>query len=97
MRNFVGKPQYTDVLSKMPLCSQWRRLGRERPVRQGEKTTVTIFLSRRGPRIGKGHVIDGAGDGERHGPYAAEVPSHWRPRDSRSSVRWMSRGGAFKR
>ena len=75
---FRREPQYTDVLSKMPLITV-EKIGESDPVPL--KATGNLPLA--GIRaLGMGHVIAGAGMGRDMALYGADVLNIWRPRDS---------------
>ena len=75
---FRREPQYTDVLSKMPLITV-EKIGESDPVPL--KTSDNLPLA--GVRaLGMGHVIAGAGMGRDMALYGADVLNIWRPRDS---------------
>src|SRR6266513_2707896 len=75
---FRREPQYTDVLSKMPLITV-DNIGESDPVPL--KATDNLPLA--GVRaLGMGHVIAGAGMGRDMALYGADVLNIWRPRDS---------------
>ena len=75
---FRREPQYTDVLSKMPLITV-EKIGESDPVPL--KANGNLPLS--GVRaFGMGHVIAGAGMGRDMALYGADVLNIWRPRDS---------------
>ena len=75
---FRREPQYTDVLSKMPLITV-EKIGESDPVPL--KATGNLPLA--GIRaFGMGHVIAGAGMGRDMALYGADVLNIWRPRDS---------------
>jgi crotonobetainyl-CoA:carnitine CoA-transferase CaiB-like acyl-CoA transferase len=75
---FRREPQYTEVLSKMPLITV-EKIGESDPVPL--KATGNLPLA--GIRaFGMGHVIAGAGMGRDMALYGADVLNIWRPRDS---------------
>jgi crotonobetainyl-CoA:carnitine CoA-transferase CaiB-like acyl-CoA transferase len=75
---FRREPQYTEVLSKMPLITV-EKIGESDPV----PLTATGNLPLAGMRaFGMGHVIAGAGMGRDMALYGADVLNIWRPRDS---------------
>jgi crotonobetainyl-CoA:carnitine CoA-transferase CaiB-like acyl-CoA transferase len=75
---FRREPQYTDVLSKMPLITV-EKIGESDPVPL--KTSDHLPLA--GVRaLGMGHVIAGAAIGRDMALYGADVLNIWRPRDS---------------
>src|SRR3954471_3373674 len=75
---FRREPQYTDVLSKMPLITV-EKIGESDPV----PLKVSDNLPLSGVRaLGMGHVIAGAGMGRDMALYGADVLNIWRPRDS---------------
>ena len=72
---FRREPQYTDVLSKMPLITV-EKIGESEPVPL--KANGNLPLS--GVRaLGMGHVIAGAGMGRDMALYGADVLNIWRP------------------
>src|SRR5438309_3838833 len=76
---FRREPQYTDVLSKMPLITV-EKIGDSDPV---PLKTNGDNLPLAGVRaLGMGHVIAGAGMGRDMALYGADVLNIWRPRDS---------------
>jgi hypothetical protein len=75
---FRREPQYTQVLSKMPLITV-EKIGESDPVPL--KASGNLPLS--GIRaLGMGHVIAGAAMGRDMALYGADVLNIWRPRDS---------------
>jgi crotonobetainyl-CoA:carnitine CoA-transferase CaiB-like acyl-CoA transferase len=75
---FRREPQYTQVLSKMPLITV-EKIGESDPVPL--KASGNLPLS--GVRaFGMGHVIAGAAMGRDMALYGADVLNIWRPRDS---------------
>jgi crotonobetainyl-CoA:carnitine CoA-transferase CaiB-like acyl-CoA transferase len=75
---FRREPQYTDVLSKMPLITV-EKIGESDPVPL--KASANLPLN--GVRaLGMGHVIAGAAMGRDMALYGADVLNIWRPRDS---------------
>ena len=75
---FRREPQYTQVLSKMPLITV-EKIGESDPVPL--KASGNLPLS--GIRaFGMGHVIAGAAMGRDMALYGADVLNIWRPRDS---------------
>jgi crotonobetainyl-CoA:carnitine CoA-transferase CaiB-like acyl-CoA transferase len=75
---FLGEPQYTQVLSKMPLITV-EKIGESDPVPL--KASGNLPLS--GIRaFGMGHVIAGGAMGRDMALYGADVLNIWRPRDS---------------
>jgi crotonobetainyl-CoA:carnitine CoA-transferase CaiB-like acyl-CoA transferase len=75
---FRREPQYTQVLSKMPLITV-EKIGESDPVPL--KASGNLPLS--GIRaFGMGHVIAGGGMGRDMALYGADVLNIWRPRDS---------------
>jgi crotonobetainyl-CoA:carnitine CoA-transferase CaiB-like acyl-CoA transferase len=75
---FRREPQYSEVLSKMPLITV-EKIGESDPVPL--KATGNLPLA--GTRaFGMGHVIAGAGIGRDMALYGADVLNIWRPRDS---------------
>jgi len=75
---FLREPQYTQVLSKMPLVTV-EKMGESDPVPL--RTSGNLPLS--GIRaFGMGHVIAGGAMGRDMALYGADVLNIWRPRDS---------------
>jgi crotonobetainyl-CoA:carnitine CoA-transferase CaiB-like acyl-CoA transferase len=75
---FRREPQYTEVLSKMPLITV-EKIGDSEPV----PLRVAGILPLAGIRaFGMGHVIAGAAMGRDMALYGADVLNTWRPRDS---------------
>ena len=91
---FRREPQYTDVLSKMPLITV-EKIGESDPVPL--KANGNLPLS--GVRaLGMGHVIAGAGMGRDMALYGADVLNIWRPRDSEiEAFAGMSRWACVQR
>ena len=75
---FRREPQYTDVLSKMPLITV-EKIGESDPVplKAGDNLPLAGVRA-----LGMGHVIAGAGMGRDMALYGADVLNIWRPRDS---------------
>src|SRR5438876_9460032 len=76
---FRREPQYTDVLSKMPLITV-EKIGESDPVplkANGDNLPLAGVRA-----LGMGHVIAGAGMGRDMALYGADVLNIWRPRDS---------------
>jgi crotonobetainyl-CoA:carnitine CoA-transferase CaiB-like acyl-CoA transferase len=76
---FRREPQYTDVLSKMPLITV-EKIGESEavPLRaNGDNLPLAGIRA-----FGMGHVIAGAGMGRDMALYGADVLNIWRPRDS---------------
>src|SRR5438874_3561361 len=76
---FRREPQYTDVLSKMPLITV-EKIGDSDPVplkANGDNLPLAGVRA-----LGMGHVIAGAGMGRDMALYGADVLNIWRPRDS---------------
>jgi len=75
---FLREPQYTEVLSKMPLITV-EKIGESEPVpfRRGAKTPLEGIRA-----FGMGHVIAGAGMGRDLAYYGADVLNIWRPNDT---------------
>ena len=76
---FRREPQYTDVLSKMPLITV-EKIGESEPVplkANGDNLPLAGIRA-----FGMGHVIAGAGMGRDMALYGADVLNIWRPRDS---------------
>ncbi|HUN85953.1 MAG TPA: CoA transferase, partial [Terracidiphilus sp.] len=72
------EPQYTEVLSKMPLITV-EKIGESEPVpfKRGAKTPLEGIRA-----LGMGHVIAGAGMGRDLAYYGADVLNIWRPNDA---------------
>src|SRR6266487_3235748 len=75
---FRREPQYTDVLSKMPLITV-EKIGESEPVPLKASDNLPLAGVR---ALGMGHVIAGAGMGRDMALYGADVLNIWRPRDS---------------
>src|SRR3984893_15095596 len=75
---FRREPQYTDVLSKMPLITV-EKIGESDPVPLKASDNLPLAGVR---ALGMGHVIAGAGIGRDLALYGADVLNIWRPRDS---------------
>jgi crotonobetainyl-CoA:carnitine CoA-transferase CaiB-like acyl-CoA transferase len=75
---FRREPQYTDVLSKMPLITV-EKIGESDPVPLKASDNLPLAGVR---ALGMGHVIAGAGIGRDLSLYGADVLNIWRPRDS---------------
>src|SRR5438876_4604941 len=75
---FRREPQYTDVLSKMPLITV-EKIGESDPVPLKASDNLPLACVR---ALGMGHVIAGAGMGRDMALYGADVLNIWRPRDS---------------
>ena len=76
---FRREPQYTEVLSKMPLITV-EKIGESEPVplkANGDNLPLAGVRA-----LGMGHVIAGAGMGRDMALYGADVLNIWRPRDS---------------
>src|SRR5256886_10267558 len=76
---FRREPQYTDVLSKMPLITV-EKIGESDPVplkANGDNLPLAGVRA-----LGMGHVIAGAAIGRDMALYGADVLNIWRPRDS---------------
>jgi len=76
---FRREPQYTDVLSKMPLITV-EKIGESEPVplkANGDNLPLAGIRA-----LGMGHVIAGAALGRDMSLYGADVLNVWRPRDS---------------
>ena len=76
---FRREPQYTDVLSKMPLITV-EKIGESDPVplkANGDNLPLAGIRA-----FGMGHVIAGAALGRDMALYGADVLNIWRPRDS---------------
>jgi hypothetical protein len=76
---FRREPQYTDVLSKMPLITV-EKICESDPVplkANGDNLPLAGVRA-----LGMGHVIAGAGMGRDMALYGADVLNIWRPRDS---------------
>jgi crotonobetainyl-CoA:carnitine CoA-transferase CaiB-like acyl-CoA transferase len=75
---FRREPQYTEVLSKMPLITV-EKIGESDPVPLKANDNLPLADVR---ALGMGHVIAGAGMGRDMALYGADVLNIWRPRDS---------------
>jgi len=75
---FRREPQYTDVLSKMPLITV-QKISDSEPVPLKASDNLPLAGVR---ALGMGHVIAGAGIGRDMALYGADVLNIWRPRDS---------------
>src|SRR5207253_3400487 len=75
---FRREPQYTDVLSKMPLITV-EKIGDSYPVPLKASDNLPLAGIR---ALGMGHVIAGAAIGRDMALYGADVLNIWRPRDS---------------
>ena len=75
---FRREPQYTDVLSKMPLITV-EKIGESEPVPLKPIGNLPLAGIR---AFGMGHVIAGAALGRDMAYYGADVLNIWRPRDS---------------
>jgi crotonobetainyl-CoA:carnitine CoA-transferase CaiB-like acyl-CoA transferase len=75
---FRREPQYTDVLSKMPLITV-EKIGESDPVPLQASDNLPLAGIR---ALGMGHVIAGAALGRDMALYGADVLNIWRPRDS---------------
>jgi crotonobetainyl-CoA:carnitine CoA-transferase CaiB-like acyl-CoA transferase len=76
---FRREPQYTDVLSKMPLITV-EKIGESEPVplkANGDNLPLAGIRA-----LGMGHVIAGGALGRDMALYGADVLNIWRPRDS---------------
>jgi crotonobetainyl-CoA:carnitine CoA-transferase CaiB-like acyl-CoA transferase len=75
---FRKEPQYTDVLSRMPLI-RVEKIGDSEPMpfRKDAKSPLDGVRA-----LGMGHVIAGAGMGRDHAQYGADVLNIWRPGDT---------------
>jgi crotonobetainyl-CoA:carnitine CoA-transferase CaiB-like acyl-CoA transferase len=75
---FRREPQYTDVLSQMPLITV-EKIGDSDPVPLKANGNLPLAGIR---ALGMGHVIAGAAIGRDLSLYGADVLNIWRPRDS---------------
>ena len=75
---FRREPQYTNVLSKMPLITV-EKIGESEPVPLKANGNLPLAGVR---ALGMGHVIAGAGMGRDMALYGADVLNIWRPHDS---------------
>src|SRR6267142_6382249 len=75
---FRNEPQYTEVLSSMPLITL-EKIGESEPVplKRGAKSPLEGIRA-----LGLGHVIAGAGIGRDLAYYGADVLNIWRPNDA---------------
>lgn len=75
---FSKEPQYTEVLSRMPLISV-EKIGESQPIpfRKGAKSPLDGIRA-----FGMGHVIAGAAIGRDLACYGADVLNIWRPDDT---------------
>src|ERR1700723_4113384 len=75
---FRKEPQYTDVLSRMPLITV-EKIGESEPppFKRGAKSPLQGIRA-----FGMGHVIAGAGIGRDLAYYGADVLNVWRPNDT---------------
>ena len=75
---FRKEPQYTDVLSRMPLITV-EKIGESEPLpfKRGAKSPLEGIRA-----FGLGHVIAGAGIGRDLACYGADVLNIWRPDDT---------------
>jgi hypothetical protein len=76
---FRREPQYTDVLSQMPLITV-EKIGESEPIAlkaNGDNLPLAGIRA-----FGMGHVIAGAALGRDMALYGADVLNIWRPRDS---------------
>src|SRR5262247_3460585 len=75
---FLKVPQYTEVLSKMPLITI-EKIGESEPVpfKRGAKSPLDGIRA-----LGMGHVIAGAAMGRDLAYYGADVLNIWRPTDT---------------
>src|SRR5437588_5038 len=76
---FRREPQYTDVLSKMPLITV-EKIGESDPVPLKASDNLPLAGVR---ALGMGHVIAGAGMGRDMALYGADVLNIWRPWSNR--------------
>src|SRR5260221_14762216 len=75
---FRREPQYTQVLSKMPLVTV-EKIGESEPVPLKASGNLPLAGIR---AFGMGHVIAGGAIGRDMALYGADVLNIWRPRDS---------------
>ena len=75
---FLPEPQYTQVLSKLPLITV-EKIGESDPVPLKAKGNLPLSGIR---ALGMGHVIAGGAMGRDMALYGADVLNIWRPRDS---------------
>jgi crotonobetainyl-CoA:carnitine CoA-transferase CaiB-like acyl-CoA transferase len=75
---FLKEPQYTEVLSSMPLITL-EKIGESEavPFKRGAKSPLEGIRA-----FGMGHVIAGAGMGRDLAYYGADVLNIWRPNDT---------------
>ena len=75
---FLREPQYTEVLSRMPLITL-EKIGESEPVpfKSEAKTPLEGIRA-----LGMGHVIAGAGIGRDLAYYGADALNIWRPNDT---------------
>jgi crotonobetainyl-CoA:carnitine CoA-transferase CaiB-like acyl-CoA transferase len=75
---FLKEPQYTEVLSSMPLITL-EKIGESEvvPFKRGSKSPLEGIRA-----LGMGHVIAGAGMGRDLAYYGADVLNVWRPNDT---------------
>jgi len=78
IEEFLREPQYTEVLSSMPLITL-EKIGESEPVpfKRGAKSPLEGIRA-----FGMGHVIAGAGMGRDLAYYGADVLNIWRPNDT---------------
>ena len=75
---FRKEPQYTEVLSRMPLITLEKiGDGEPMPFKRGAKSPLEGIRA-----LGMGHVIAGAGIGRDLAYYGADVLNIWRPNDT---------------
>src|SRR6202047_5186882 len=87
---FRKEPQYTDVLSRMPLITL-EKIGESEPLpfKHGAKSPWEGIRA-----FGLGHVIAGAGIGRDLAMYGADVLNIWRPNDTEvEAFAWDTQGG----
>jgi len=77
-QEFLKEPQYTEVLSKMPLITV-EKIGESEPMpfKTGAKRPLEGIRA-----LGMGHVIAGAGIGRDLAYYGADVLNIWAPNDT---------------
>jgi crotonobetainyl-CoA:carnitine CoA-transferase CaiB-like acyl-CoA transferase len=75
---FQSEPQYTEVLSRMPLITL-EKIGESEPIpfKRGAKSPLDGVRA-----LGLGHVIAGAGIGRDLAYHGADVLNIWRPNDA---------------
>ena len=75
---FRNEPQYTEVLSRMPLITL-EKIGESEPIpfKRGAKSPLDGIRA-----FGMGHVIAGAAIGRDLAYYGADVLNIWRPNDT---------------